>query len=318
MYQYVLPMLVSFAVSCGLGPIVLPWLHRIKFGQYIREEGPESHKKKSGTPTMGGIMFLAGMLVTCLIFMKGNPILLPVLFLTISFGVIGFLDDFLKVKKKQNLGLRAWQKMGLQIIVTALFAYYLARFTDVGTAVLIPFSGGHLWELHSFYYVLLFVAVLGTVNGTNFTDGLDGLAGSVTSVVALYFGLAALMLGVTGLIPVAGAMLGGLLGFLVYNAYPARVFMGDTGSLALGGFVSAMALLLRMPIYILIVGFIYLAEVLSVIIQVLYFKATHGKRFFRMAPIHHHFELGGWPETRVVAVFTIVTALLCAIGLCAV
>ena len=207
------------------------------------------------------------------------------------------------------------QKMALQIVITAIFAYYLANYTDLGTSVLVPFTGDMEWNLGFWFYPFLFVVLLGTVNGTNFTDGLDGLLSSITVLTATFFTVVAIGTA-SGLEPITCAAVGALLGFLVYNVYPAKVFMGDTGSLALGGLIGATAVMLKMPIYIVIVGCIYLVEVLSVIIQVTYFKKT-GKRVFKMAPIHHHFELSGWPETKVVAIFSIVTAMLCLIGLMA-
>ena len=226
--------------------------------------------------------------------------------------------DFIKVVKKRNLGLTPFQKLAGQFVITGIFAYYLLNNTDVGTGMLIPFTGGFENGLYLilpwFLFVpLLFFVTLGTVNGTNFTDGLDGLLSSVTVMVAIFFTVVAAGKG-SGITPVTAAVAGSLLGFLMFNVYPAKVFMGDTGSLALGGFVASTAYMLNMPLFIVIVGMIYLIEVLSVIIQVVYFKMTGGKRFFKMAPIHHHFELSGWPETKVVAIFTIVTALLCLVG----
>ena len=317
-YSIILPIIVAFAISAILGPIIIPWLHKLKFGQFIREEGPESHQKKSGTPTMGGIIFLVAGLVASLIFVKDYPKIIPVLFATLGFGIIGFLDDYIKVVKKRNLGLTEIQKLVLQFIVTGVFAFYLLRYSGVGTGILIPFTGGfengYYLQLPVWLFViLLFIVFLGTVNGTNFTDGLDGLLANVTVLVAAFFMVVAVA-AKSGLHPVAGAVLGALLGFLLFNTHPAKVFMGDTGSLALGGFVASMAYMLNMPIFIIIIGLIYLVEVLSVMMQVSYFKLTHGKRIFKMAPIHHHFELCGWAETKVVAVFAIVTAILCLVG----
>ena len=317
-YSIVLPILISFVISALLGPIVIPFLHKLKFGQYIREEGPAAHQKKSGTPTMGGVIFMLAIAVTALIFLKDYPIVLPVVFTTLGFGVIGFLDDYIKVVKKRNLGLTEVQKLAGQMIVTAIFVFYILKYTDIGTSVLIPFTGGFKDGLYINFPVWLFVifvffVMLGTVNGANFTDGLDGLLSSVTVLVAAFFTVVAVVTK-SGLHPVTGAAVGALLGFLLVNVYPAKVFMGDTGSLALGGFVASTAIVLKMPIFIVIVGIIYLVEVLSVILQVTYFKLTKGKRIFKMAPIHHHFELCGWPETKVVAVFSIVTAIACIIG----
>lgn len=310
------PILLGFLISLRLGKILIPVLQRLKMGQMVREEGVQSHLKKAGTPTMGGVIFLGSIGITSMFYIGSHSRMIPVLFLTLAFGCIGFLDDYLKVVKKNSDGLSAIQKMGLQVIVTGLFLFYLLRFTQVSLEMRIPFYKGGTLNLGWGAMVLLFFAVIGTVNGTNFTDGLDGLASTVTVVIAGFFLIASLLL--TGKMdPFPGIVLGSLLGFLVYNVYPAKVFMGDTGSLALGGFVAGMAYMLQLPIFILLVGLIYLVEVLSVMIQVVYFKKTGGKRIFKMAPIHHHFELCGWSETRVVAVFGIVTFLLCVIGIVA-
>ena len=313
-YEAMIPVAAAFGLSVVLCPVLIPFLRRLGVGQYVRGDGPREHQKKSGTPTMGGIVILLGVTVTSLMFAHTGTEVFPVLFVTLGFGLIGFLDDYIKVVRKRSLGLRAWQKLLAQIVVTGVFAWYLSNVSDVGEAVRIPFSGGSYLELSDWYVPFVFVTVLGTVNGANFTDGLDGLASGVTVLIATFFAVSAIGFG-SGTAPVACAVTGALLGFLLYNAYPARVFMGDTGSLALGGFVAAAALMLRMPLYIVIVAAVYLAEVLSVIIQVGYYKLTKGRRFFKMAPLHHHFELCGWPETKVVAVFVIVTAMLCIAGL---
>ena len=310
----VIPVLISFAVSLILGPVVIPFLRKLKMKQTEREDGVQSHLQKAGTPTMGGIIILIAVIITSLIYVKDYPKIIPVLFLTVAFGLIGFLDDYLKVVLKRSDGLFPMQKMALQIVVTAVFAFYLVRVADIPLTMLVPFSSGYYLDLGWLAVPVLFFAVIGTVNGTNFTDGLDGLASSVTVLVATFFTVVAIGTK-SGIEPVTCAVAGALLGFLLFNVYPASVFMGDTGSLALGGFVAGTAYMLQMPLFIIIVGFIYLVEVASVIIQVTYFKATHGKRIFKMAPIHHHFELCGWSETRVVAVFSIVTALLCLIAL---
>lgn len=313
------PVLVSFAISVIACPIFIPFLKRLKFGQFVRDDGPQSHLKKQGTPTMGGIIILLAIVITSLPYMKPNNEIIPILFATVGFGIIGFLDDYLKVVMKRSMGLRAWQKMLGQIIMTAVFAYYYLEVLGEDPGILVPFTGGlengmyismPVW----LFVVFVFFVMIGTVNGTNFTDGLDGLATSVTIMVAVFFTVVAIG-NESGVTPVSCAVTGSLLGFLLYNVHPASVFMGDTGSLALGGFVASTAIMLKMPIFILIVGFIYLLEVVSVIIQVGYFKITHGKRIFKMAPIHHHFELCGWSETRVVTVFATVTALLCLVAL---
>lgn len=313
--QIITPVFIAFAISVVLCPILIPLLKRLKFGQEVRDDGPKTHLKKEGTPTMGGVVILIAIAVTCLFYMKDYPEILPILFVTIGFGLIGFLDDFIKIVMKRSLGLRAWQKMLLQIVVAGVFAYYVVNYTDLNNEIIIPFTGKIVTLSNWAYVLLLMFVVVGTVNGSNFTDGLDGLASSVTALIATFFTVVAIGTG-SGVAPVTCAAVGALLGFLVFNVYPAKVFMGDTGSLALGGFVAATAYMLKMPLLIVIVAFIYLAEVLSVIIQVVSFKTT-GKRVFKMAPIHHHFELCGWPESKVVAIFDIVTALLCVLGLIA-
>lgn len=312
-----MPVILSFLVSVVLCPIIIPFLRRLKFGQTVRDEGPESHLKKNGTPTMGGLVILASILITSLIYVRRYPDIIPVLFMTLGFGLIGFLDDYIKVVMKRSLGLTAWQKMALQFIVTVVFILYYFKVAEMDTGIMIPFMGGMSFTMPVWLYVVfVFIVVLGTVNGVNFTDGLDGLASGVTAIVATFFTIAALILN-PAMTPITGAVVGALLGFLLFNTYPARVFMGDTGSLALGGFVASIALMLHMPLFIVIVGLIYLVEVISVILQVGYFKLTHGKRIFKMAPIHHHFELSGYSETQVVAAFSVITALLCLVGVMA-
>jgi len=236
--------------------------------------------------------------------------------MVVGFGVIGFLDDYLKVVLRRSDGLLAWQKMLCQLVVTTVFVVYMVKFSDVSLTMLLPFSGGKYWNIGWLAIPVMYFAVIGTVNGVNFTDGLDGLATSVTIIVATFFTVVAVGTN-SGIEPITCAVVGALMGFLLFNVYPAKVFMGDTGSLALGGFVAGTAYVMQMPLFILIVGLIYLIEVLSVIIQVTYFKATHGKRIFKMAPIHHHFELCGWSETRVVAVFSVITAVMCMVALLA-
>lgn len=311
----ILPVLIAFGISVVLSPVIIPFLKKLKFGQFVREDGPESHLKKSGTPTMGGLIILFSIVITSLFYIKDYPQIIPVLFATLGFGFVGFLDDYIKVVMKRSMGLRAWQKMLGQFLVTGIFAYYIYAHTDLDTSITIPFMDKTV-DLGWVYWPLMFFVMLGTANGANFTDGLDGLASSVTVLIATFFTIVAISLK-SGVAPITCATVGSLLGFLVYNVYPARVFMGDTGSLALGGFVASTAYVLKMPLIILIVAFIYFLEVVSVIIQVTYFKKT-GKRVFKMAPIHHHFELCGWPETKVVAIFSIVTAILCLIGMLAI
>ena len=315
-FKVVIPVLIAFVISVILAPVIIPFLRRLKASQTERTDGVQSHLAKAGTPTMGGLIFLIATTVTALFYVGRYPNIIPILFLMLGFGLIGFLDDYLKVVLKRSDGLLPLQKMAGQIIVTGIFAFYLIRFTDVELTLLVPFSGGYYWDIGWLAVPLLFVAVIGTVNGVNFTDGLDGLASSVTIMVATFFSVVAVGTD-SGIEPITCAVVGALMGFLLFNVFPARVFMGDTGSLALGGFVAGTAYMLQMPLYIILMGLIYLVEVASVIIQVTYFKKTGGKRIFKMAPIHHHFELCGWSETRVVAVFSTITAVLCMIGLLA-
>ena len=315
--ETILAIIIAFAISAVLCPLIIPFLHKLKFGQQVRQDGPQAHLKKQGTPTMGGLIILSSIIITSLFYISSYPKIIPVLFMTVGFGIIGFLDDYIKIVMTRSVGLNPIQKLIGQFIITGIFAWYVVNSGEVGTEMLIPLTGGFqsgsFLHLGIFFVPALFFIVLGTDNGVNFTDGLDGLCTSVTILVATFLTIVAIGEN-TGISPITGAVVGSLLGFLLFNVYPAKVFMGDTGSLALGGFVSASVFMMRMPLFLPIIGFIYLAEVLSVIIQVTYFKKTGGKRIFRMAPIHHHFELGGWSETRVVAVFSIVTAILCLVA----
>ena len=314
-YTIAVPALTAFVVTQLLGPGMLSFLHKLQFGQFIREDGSQYHLKKSGTPTMGGILFLVGLLVGCAFFLPSHPQAIPVVLVTFGFALIGFMDDFIKVVMKRNLGLTEVQKFAGQFVVAGIFAFYMVRYSGIGTDLIIPFTHGKTVELGILYIPFLMFVVLGTVNGANFTDGLDGLASSVTTVIAVFLTVICCAQK-AGLEPVTSAMLGALLGFLCFNTNPAKVFMGDTGSLALGGFVVSACFLLKIPLFLPIIAFIYFIEVVSVIIQVGYYKRTK-KRVFRMAPIHHHFELGGWPETKVVSMFMITTAVLCLIGMLA-
>ncbi|MDO5132009.1 MAG: phospho-N-acetylmuramoyl-pentapeptide-transferase [Eubacteriales bacterium] len=313
----VVPFLTAFLVSALSGKKLIPFLRRLKAGQTERGDGPKSHIKKTGTPNMGGIMILLGMTVGCLMPFRGNIQTIPVLILTIGFGIIGFLDDYIKVVKKRSDGLSVRQKFLLQVVVALCFAFYVQRIHYVPLTMKVPFFTGLTLDFGIFNIPIMVFVAVATVNGTNFTDGVDGLASCVTVAAALFFVIAAAMAAASGVIMAGTSMIGALLGFLLYNAYPAKVFMGDTGSLALGGFITGMAYMLQLPLFIPIVGMIYVIEVLSVIIQVSWYKKTGGRRIFRMSPIHHHFELGGWSEVRVVAVFTIATVVLGAAALLA-
>jgi len=308
MLQVFLPMLVSFIIVCVISLFVIPVLRRLKMGNTEREYIKE-HKLKNGTPSMGGIMILIGFAVVGFYYAADCKEIYPILFLTLGFGILGFIDDFLKAIKKSSDGLKAWQKMAGQLLLTTGFAVYMIKFSNISMELRIPCTRAFV-DIGWLSVPLLFLAVLGTVNGSNFTDGLDGLATSVTLAIAGFWGVVSLTLG-SGITPAIAGMMGALFGFLMFNVHPAKIFMGDTGSLALGGFVVSTAYVLQMPIFIILVALIYLVEVLSVILQVGYFKMTGGKRIFRMAPIHHHYELGGWSEVKVVAVFTTVTIFLC-------
>ncbi len=325
-----LPLVVAFAVTAAMGPIFIPWLHKLKFGQEIREEGPAWHQKKSGTPTMGGIMFIFGIcaataVTAVLSAVNGNldtntGKCIVLFVIAMLFGIVGFIDDYIKVVKKRNLGLTPIQKFSMQLVFAVFYVIALYVMGALNTEIYIPFT--HItWVMPVWLYIpfVLFVMV-GVVNAVNLTDGLDGLASSITAVVALFFAIVAYArFGAEGDSIFAMAMLGGLLGFLVYNHYPAKVFMGDTGSLFLGAAVALLGIDLGMEIFLIIVGFVYFCETLSVIMQTTYFKITkkkygEGRRIFKMTPIHHHFEMCGWKEKKIVAVFTSVTAVLCVIA----
>ncbi|NMM61420.1 phospho-N-acetylmuramoyl-pentapeptide-transferase [Clostridium sp. P21] len=313
MDRLIYSVLVAFFISILEGPIIIPILHKLKFGQSIRAEGPKSHQKKSGTPTMGGIIFILSSFITmALVAKKPGDEAMIALYAFVAFGVIGALDDGLKIIRKKNLGLRAYQKMILLLGVSGCFAYYAAKNPDIGTSIIIPFA--HItFNLGWFYIPCIIFYFTATTNAVNLTDGLDGLATSVTLLVMTFFALLSLAMGHYTLSIFCGVVAGALLGFLRYNAFPAGVFMGDTGSLALGGAVAAVALILKLPLLVIIVGGIYVMETVSVILQVASFKLT-GKRIFKMSPIHHHFELSGWHETKVVSVFCIVTVILCLVA----
>ncbi|MCC8063847.1 MAG: phospho-N-acetylmuramoyl-pentapeptide-transferase [Clostridiales bacterium] len=315
----VLSIAIGFLATYLLGKVVIPWLRKMKAGQSIKEDGPTWHMSKQGTPTMGGLMFIAGILIALVVcgftdFLRGDFGGLFVYLFALVFGAIGFIDDFCKVKYHKNEGLTAPQKFLLQLAAAIAFVVLL-RYTGYLTPDLyIPFANVSLTIPWPVYMVFAAFVMVGTVNAVNITDGVDGLATSVTMPVAVFFLAASLLWGKTELGVFSGALLGGLAGFLVYNFHPAKVFMGDTGSLFLGGAVCGLAFSLDMPLILILVGIIYLCETMSDIIQVTYFKATHGKRIFRMAPLHHHFEMGGWSEEKLCAVFSGVTLLACVLA----
>ena len=326
---YLIAALVAAAVVLVTGPVFIPLLHRLKFGQTEREEGPESHKAKQGTPTMGGLMTMLGIVIATLCFsLKGAAFSIPALLVTVAFGVVGFLDDFIKVHLKRNLGLRAWQKIVFQFGLALAIAFWAYFNKDIGHTVYLPFSGRYA-DLGWFYIPLIVVLVVGTTNAVNLTDGLDGLASSVTIVYAVAMcAVFAILAGsaatagetaygekLSSMAVFAAAVAGASLGFLRFNCFPARVFMGDTGSLALGGAVAMMAIISRGVLLLPVMGFCFVGSALSVILQVGSYKLRKGKRIFKMAPIHHHFELMGYPETKIVSMYTLVTIALCVICL---
>ena len=315
--KILVPLVMGFVFSIILGPIVIPTLHRLKFGQNIRKEGPKSHQKKSGTPTMGGLIFFISVAVTILI--MGHKLMdkeMIILYSFLAFGFIGFLDDILKIIHRDNLGLKAAQKMILLILFSLALAWYGYKY--IGTDILIPFANKDFrLDLGVLYIPFIIVYYAAVTNAVNLTDGVDGLATSVTVIVLTFFAIVGFRTNNPEVAIFAIALAGALLGFLKFNAFPAKVFMGDTGSLALGGVIGTIALMLKMEMFVIIVGGIYVIETLSVIIQVTSFKLT-GKRVFKMSPIHHHFEQVGWSEVKIVTIFSSITAILCIIGFIAI
>ena len=317
--------LVSFAISAISGRYLVPFLHKLKYGQTILDIGPSWHKNKQGTPTMGGLMFILGIFVATVVsvifysvfhtgFGTTEKFVITGLLMAVWYGGIGFIDDYIKVVKKRNLGLTAVQKLVLQFAVVAGYLGVMRLLGD-NTDIIIPFVERPV-DLGFFYYIIMGVVIVGITNAVNLTDGIDGLDGSITFFVSLFMMMIANVLKVfDSNVLFAAAVAGGCLGFLVWNFHPAKVFMGDTGSLFLGGIVCAMAFAMDMHVIMLLVGLMYLVEMFSVMLQVSYFKLTHGKRIFRMSPIHHHFEMGGWSETKIVAVFSTVTAICGIIAL---
>jgi len=328
MRQFALTIIIAFLTTLLMGNLLIPWLRRLKFGQVVRDDGPKTHLSKTGTPTMGGILFLVPLIVLSLLLSGENrEFLIAAVLSTAGFGLIGFIDDYIKVVKKRSLGLRAYQKIIGQLVAAVALAYYAYTNPDIGSSVIVPFIGLE-WDLGIFYIPIAVFIIVGVVNSVNLTDGLDGLCSGVTLIVSatlsLILAAASIFVEQQELIELAAkykelltfsaALTGAMLGFLRYNIHPAQVFMGDTGSLGLGGAVSAVSILLRIPLWLPIIGGIYMAEAISVILQVGSFK-LRGKRVFKMAPLHHHFELLGMPETRVVSMFMIATAILCTLAL---
>ena len=296
---------ISFMMALVAGPIIIPYMKKLKIGQSIREEGPKSHMVKSGTPTMGGVIMLAGVIAASIVLRPFSWDALVIVLSFIGFGLVGFLDDYIKVVLKRNLGLKAGQKMAGLMVVSILITVMVGW---KSTSILVPFTSIQ-WDLGLLFGPFLLFVLLGTTNSVNLTDGLDGLATGVTLIVISFFTLVAILQNNIEVAILGAALVGACAGFLKFNFYPAKIFMGDTGSLALGGAVTAMAAVLEMPLFIPLVGFIYFIEALSVMIQVASFK-LFGKRVFRMSPLHHHFELGGWSERKIVFVFWSVTLVM--------
>ena len=308
--------IIGFLIVVILGPIFIPMLAKFKFGQTVRDDGPQTHLQKNGTPTMGGVIMIIAILITGLTRAKIDKDLLVGLICITGFGFVGFLDDFIKIKMKRSLGLKAYQKIILQFALALFVSYYQYSASPSATQIMIPFTD-YIINLGPLYVPIMMFVIIGTVNAVNLTDGLDGLASGITLIVSIFFMLLAISVGNSDVAILAAATGGACLGFLGFGSYPAKVFMGDTGSMALGGAVVSFAVLTNSVLLIPIVGGIYFAEAISVIIQVTSFRLT-GKRVFKMAPIHHHFEQCGWPETRVVFVFWITTVVLAWIGIIAV
>lgn len=312
-YICIAALLIGFIVAALLGPIFIPVLIKLKFGQSIREIGPKWHEKKSGTPTMGGIIFMVALAISAAVLYKFMDLKSAlVLFCAFGFGIVGFLDDFIKVVLKRNLGLRAWQKLALQIIVSVVFVLIGLDKGILSVVIKIPFTD-IVWNMGWVYIPFAIFVLLAVVNGVNLTDGIDGLATSVTIVVMLFFAVVISAMNIVSVSLICYALVGALLGFLIYNKNPAKVFMGDTGSLMLGGMVGALSLVTGNPLILILVGIIYFIETLSVIMQVTSFKLT-GKRIFKMSPIHHHFEMCGWNEKKIDLVFTLVTVAFCVLA----
>lgn len=308
--------IIAFVLVMVMGPVLIPFLHKFKFGQTVRDDGPQSHLKKNGTPTMGGVMMMLAILIATLIRADLSTEIFMALLCMLGFGMVGFIDDFVKIKMTRSLGLTAKQKIVLQVILALVISIYKYKAIGSGIQFIVPFSQAGI-NIGIAYVPVMLVVILGTVNAVNLTDGLDGLASGITAIVSTFFMVFALMIANNiGMSQMAAATLGACIGFMWFNVNPAKVFMGDTGSMALGGAVTAFAIFTNSVLIIPIVGGIYFAEALSVIIQVLYFKKTK-KRIFKMAPLHHHYEQCGWPETKVVFIFWIVSIVLAWIGVVA-
>jgi len=315
--QIIFPIIIAFLIVIIIGPIVIPILEKLKMGQSVRGDGPKTHFKKSGTPTMGGIIIAIAVFFSVLITAQWEREMLFILVSILGFGFIGLVDDFIKVVMRRSLGLRATHKLAAQVLLAAVLTLYAYRLPGVGSAVLIPFTSQY-WDMGVWYVPFIAIIIfVGTVNSVNFTDGLDGLAAGVTMMIMAFLSLVALNAGQKEIAIISAAVTGAALGFLRYNSYPAQIFMGDTGSMALGGAVAAVVVLLRLPLLLPIIGGVYVLETLSIIIQVVSYRLT-GKRVFLMAPLHHHYEVKGWEETKVVMLFWIITIVLVLVGVLAI
>jgi len=315
--QIIFPIIIAFLIVIIIGPIVIPILEKLKMGQSIRGDGPRTHFKKSGAPTMGGIIIVIAVFFSVLITAQWEREMLFILASILGFGCIGLVDDFIKVVMRRSLGLRATHKIIAQILLGIVLAIYAYRSPNVGSSVLIPFTS-QVWDMGIWYIPFTAIIIfVGTVNSVNFTDGLDGLAAGITMIVMAFLSLVALKAGQKEIAIISAAVTGSTLGFLRYNSHPAQIFMGDTGSMALGGAVAAVVVLLKLPLLLPIIGGIYVLETLSIIIQVVSFRLT-GRRIFLMAPLHHHYEVKGWEETKIVVVFWIITIVLVLVGVLAI
>ncbi|MBR0427454.1 MAG: phospho-N-acetylmuramoyl-pentapeptide-transferase [Clostridia bacterium] len=319
--------IISFFVTLILSFIIIPILKSVKIGQIERDDGPESHLKKQGTPTMGGIIFIISIIICTIgvygiLHIVGNSQiaqkLLPMLCLTIGFGVIGFIDDFKKLVLKNTKGLKPSYKMFGLLLISIVYTFFIIKFCKIGTETYIPFLKMYIKLPSGIYIIFAILVILATTNAVNLTDGIDGLSSSISAIIIAALTAIAMMKNITEVTIFGSIVIGSALGFLMFNLHPARVFMGDTGSLFLGGVISSIALYLKMPLLLLIIALIPILETLSVIIQVAYFKVTGGKRFFKMSPLHHHFELSGWSENKVVMIFSVITLLVCVMGIFAV
>lgn len=317
-YLPIIGALIAFGIVVFIGPGMIRYLTKLKFGQSVRVDGPRRHLQKAGTPTMGGIMIVIGLVIAALIIGKGSTHLLFAIFITAAYGAIGFLDDLLIILTRRSLGLKARQKLFGQMFIAVLVALYALSRSDIGTTVLIPFTEMSVELPVAVYVILVLGVMLGTTNAVNLTDGLDGLAAGSMTIAAASYGVIAYLLGNVDLAVFAGSLAGTCLGFVWFNAHPAAVFMGDTGALALGAALGILAILTRTPFHLAIVGGLFVIETLSDIIQVVYFRLTKGKRFFKMAPLHHHFELVGWEEPKIVARFWLIGLFFALVGLLAV